>query len=336
MSHFKTISSISTHNDKVVLEYLKELYPDLEDMPLNKSLKNHNIPINPKLDDIIGATLDNIKEKDLAMRLPSSLDDLPPRVGPPRNMLNRFLWKNIKIQPNSAEGAWFNTARALGLRTVLTSLSALVIWHLLKVFGVICFKKYAKTHLNENFRNGALAKWFNAQLEKIYREHPNYTNLRITEYRKTGRFNKNMAEWRDKTAKQIIRKIPKKTFDIVLHSLCKRIPLPGAFLYSIPAKLILAYMGVSIASGSLHYFLLEFHGSTVIIGLTITRLGFELCDPHVFVKRVNDGKIVKIDLPKVPPELYKITKQDILQFKKEGKGVEDLKKQIAVMNDKVD
>lgn len=342
MKHFKTISSISPHEGKLIMDFAsKGLQIPSDDFKIDSTIPGYDTnSINPKLDDIIGATIDQYKLKDLinSNKIPDDLYDLDPtksRLQIEKNPLNRLLWKVVpKVQPDDKPGAFMNYTRALAVRKFLISGIIVILKQLTKIFINLGLKKLAVTQINKDFNNGKFYNWFGKQIQNVYDTNPDYEPVPINEFVKTSIWQRNAAEWRDKNKNQIIRQLSKHTFTAVLMILCSKVPLPGNFLYTIPARIILAYVGCSLAVGSIYSLVVQHGNNSVLVRITLTKYGFELSDPELFVKRKSDGKLVRVILPDVPKELYAITKEDLKQYKKEGLDLEQLKKKVAVTNDR--
>jgi hypothetical protein len=340
MSHFKTISSISTHNDKVVLEYLKNKYPIPKDFPRIKNAKTIQYNPNTKLDDIIGAVEDQYKVKDLIRQVPDDIEEISDHPGAlskqNRNFITRFLWKVFAVQPKNETDKAFN--RAVKMRTFLVTttwvIARMVIFRLVRMFVEFNLQKLYVNKLDKHFHNGALTDWLDKQIQSVYDSNPDYVPLTIEEFKKTTIWQRNAAEWRDKSNKQIIRRLSKRSLTVILLILVGKIPSVYSTFFDIPARIALAYLGVRLSMGSINTMVVSHNGNSVILGLSFTRYGFELNNPELFVRRKSDGKIVRVELPDIPKELYLPTKEDIKEFEKENKSIDQIKKELAVIHDR--
>ena len=227
-----------------------------------------------------------------------------------------------------------NYTRAIGVRKFLMSGVIVIIKQFTKIFIRYNMKKLAVSQISKNFRNGKLYNWIGQEIQKVYDTNPDYRSVPMSEFVKTSIWFRNAAEWRDKNKTQIIRQLSKHTFTAVLTILCSKVPLPGNFLYTIPARIILAYVGCSLAVGSIYSLVVQYERESLLVRVTFTKYGFELSDPELFVRRKSDGKLVRVILPDIPKELYAITKEDLNQYEKEGLDLEQLKKKVAVNNDR--
>ena len=181
----------------------------------------------------------------------------------------------------------------------------------------IALNKFTAAKISQYFNQGKLYRWMNLQISEIYRKHPEYRPMNIEQFKKTGRWERLTGEWRDKTRSQQIRRLSNRLLVIILGILLSRLKLPMADLYSIPARILLAYMGCKLAVGSINNLVVEHEGNSILIGLTLTRAGLELTNAQLLVKR-NDNKMVHVDIPRIPPELYMISKKDVENHRDES------------------
>ena len=274
---------------------------------------------------------DQYKLKDLVDELPDDLEDEDSMYAPKKTFINKLLWKVFRIQPSKDTAKAY--AKAVIQRKILIHLSKIVAKQLLKMFIVRNLEKLAVNKLDKHFHNGQVTDWFDQQIEKVYQENPNYQPLSIEEFKKTSIWQRNAAEWRDKTKNQIIRRLSYRMLTILITILCAKIPLPGAFLYSIPARIILAYIGIRIAFGSISHMVVQHGKDSLILGISLTKAGFEITNPELFVRRKSDQKIVRIFLPDPPKKIYEITEQDIHEIEKENASLDQIKKELKVSHD---
>jgi hypothetical protein len=338
MSHFKTISSISPHDDDIVLEYLKKQCPISQDIPPIKNAYKYNNNPNSNLDDIIGAVQDQYDLKELIREIPDDLDKLEDGQFPEdrKNFITKFLWKLYKVKPKDDTDKAFNYAIIKRRFLVNTTwlLGRLLVFRLVKMFIELNLQKCYVNKLDKHFHNGKLTDWLDNQIQSVYDKNPDYQPLSIEEFKKTSIWQRNVAEWRDKTKKQVIRRLTKRSLTIILFILVGKIPTMYSTFFAIPTRLVLAYLGVRLAVGSINTMVVSHNGNSVIIGLSLTRYGFELNNLELFVRRKSDGKIVRVELPDVPKEIYALTKEDIKEFEKENKSEDQVKKELAVIHDR--
>lgn len=340
MARFKHISSISPQEGKLIMNFAsKGLQIPSEDFKIDASIPGYNEnSVNPNLDDIIGATIDQYKLKDIADKLPDDLYDLDPtksRIKVEKNTVNRFLWNNIipKVQPDDKEGAWFNYTKALAVRKFLITGVMVIASQITRMFVNYNLKNLAITQLNKNYHNGAIVTYLDQQIQKVYDTNPDYVPVPMSEFVKTSIWQRNVAEWRDKTKNQKIRQLTRHTFNALITILCGKIPFPGNFLYTIPAKIILAYLGCCLATGSIYTLVVKHGKDSLLLRITLTKYGYELTDPELFVRRKSDGKLVRVILPDIPKKLYELTKEDLNRYEKDNVSLEQLKRRIEANND---
>lgn len=342
MGSLKTLSSISPQRDKKALKFLYKTYPELKDIPRIKNLKDDTFHINdanPNLDDIISSVEKQYKVKDLIREIPDDIENFDHEYAPPNRdrWYIKFLWKLYNfIQPTKDTDKEFELA--VRFRTIMVLATKFiviaVVRHFIKVFVNYNLEKLAVSKLDKHFNNGRLVAWFDKEIEKVYKANPDYKPLSIEEFKKTTTWQRNAAEWRDKTKKQIIKRMSHRVFTATILLLCTRIPLPFSFLYSIPARIALAYVGCRLAIGSINTMVVAHNGNSLCLGVSFTKLGFEIVNPELFVRRKSDDKIVRVELPKVPYELYDYTEKELKEIKDVDKSFEQLKKELSVVHDR--
>lgn len=338
MSHFKTISSISPQDNDVLLEYLKKHYPIPKDIPQITTKHSFDNNPNANLDDIIEAVEDKYKLKNFTHQIPDDVDLLGDQglKEENRNFITRWLWKIFDIQPKYDTDK--SLRKAIGYRKMFVMgtwmLGRWIAFQLMNIFAERHLQKIYVNKLDKHFHNGALVNWLDKQIQSVYDSNQNYQPLPIEQFKKTSIWNRNAAEWRDKTSKQKIRRLTKRSLTIILFILIGKIPSVYSSLFGIPARLVLAYLGVRLAVGSINKMVVSHNGNSVIIGLSYTRYGFELNNLELFVRRKDDRKIVRVELPDPPRQLYLPTKKDLSRFLKENKSEDQIKKELAVVHDR--
>jgi len=322
----KTMRVHSHSKDDQIFKLLcKDIKIPEDSNELEKENHDFKIDTTANLDDIVGVTLDYAKEKNLVP---------PPDKRVPQDFVDEILFKIIKIKPNKT--GWLNEARANALSILIPRIIKFTLVRLLSIFINTNLQKLAESKLNKHFNNGALYNWFEDQIENVYRKHPEYTNITIHEFKKEGIWQQNAAEWRDKTKGQIIRRLSHRSITIIIMILACKLPLPFRFLsslYAIPARILLAYVGCRLATGSINHFAVDFGNDTLILGISLTRVGFEIVQPELVVRRRTDGKMVRVELPDVPTNLYYPTKEEVEDFVKNEPSLEDIKKEVERRND---
>lgn len=322
----KTMTVHSHSKDDQIFKLLsKDIKIPEDSRELQKENQDLKIDTTSNLDNIVGATLDYAKQKNLVP---------PPDKRVPQDFMDEILFKMIKFKPNKS--GWLNEARARALSILVPRIIKFMLVRLLSIFINSNLQKLAETKVNKHFNNGKLYHWFENTIEQVYRKHPEYTNVTIHEFKKEGIWQQNAAEWRDKTKAQIIRRLTHRSITIIIMILVCKLPLPFRFLsslYAIPARILLAYVGCRLATGSINHFAVDFGNDTLILGISLTRVGFEIVQPELVVRRRIDGKIVRVELPDVPTSLYYPTKEEVENFVKNEPSLEDIKKEVERRND---
>ena len=347
MAVFKSYSSVSHKHDKEIMKYLyKDIQIDDDSQDLDKDFsKGLKIDNTQRLDDIVGAVLDFVESKGLSDKAPVQMSkkealgmaaDLT-RIGIAKQMekagpIDKFFYKIFEIKPSKDPNAWLTPLRAKSITYFLTKITQIAILHLFSMFVHTKLDRFTAMKISESFRSKKLYRWMTMQIKEIYRKYPQYRPMSIDQFKKTRLWSRFTAEWRDKTQNQRIRRLSKRMLVIIILILVKKLPFPSPLtsLYCIPARIILAYLGCQLAVGSINTIVIEHEGNSIIMGLTLTRFGLELVHPQLVVMR-NDGKMVNVDLPRIPLELYAITKQDIDNHKMVP--IDELKKKVESNND---
>ena len=280
------------------------------------------------LEELMKIADQGLKDRDTNIRHQLVLD------AKPRDIADKIFFKIFDVKPNKDPNAWLNVWRAKSITVFLTKLSKFVLKALLKRFINLKLEQFAATKIDEHFRNGVLYDWFTDQIYSIYERYPDYRPVTLEEFKKTGIWERNAAKWRDRTRSQILKHLTDRSFLLIILLLVTMIPLPLASLYSIPARIILAYLGCRLAvGGSINTLVVDHEGNSLVLGVTFTRVGFELTNPELFVRRIDDGKLVRVDLPPVPRELYAISKDDLEDFERNEPTLKELKNEVMRNNE---
>ena len=320
MRHFKPHFSTSTKQDQNILNFV---YKDVQIPDTRLEIKRtFNVNSQQPLDDVIETVLSSSRAKSLDAG-GDALDDMASAASDivknaqPKNKIDEILYKIFNFKPNPNPDAFFNATRAKALTVFCVRMAYIVARALTRTFVEGKLGEFAIQKVNDQFKNGKLYNWFKEQVDRAYKLHPEYKPIYIEEFRKTSQWNRFRSEWLDKTRPQVIRRMSLQTLYTVLYCLSLESNLPFAFLYEIPTRIVLAYLGIRLGIGSINDVVIDFEGNTIALGVSYTKLGYELCYPELICRR-EDGKLVRVDLQEVPPELYAITKEDIEEVEKEG------------------
>lgn len=313
--------STSTKEDQHILNFIhKDVeIPDVQ-VKINRGLK---VSSQQPLDDVIETTLDYAKVKHLDSEGGGLFDTLSKASGEivrnatPKNKLDEILFKIFHFEPNPDPNAWFNVTRAKSLTLLCVRCAYIIGRAMIRTFVEGQLEKFAAQKIDNRFKNGRLYNWFREQVGRAYQLHPEYKPISAQEFAKTSLWDKYRSEWLDKSRPQVIRRMSLQTLYTIIYCLSLESALPFAYLYEIPVRIILSYMGIRLGIGSINNLVVDFEGSSLALGVTYTKLGYELVYPELICRR-EDGKLVRVDLPDVPKELYAITQEDINEIEKEG------------------
>lgn len=320
MRHFRPKFSTPLKQDQNILNFV---YKDVQ-IPDTRPEIKQTFKVNSQqhLDDVIETVLSSSRARSLISD-GDALDDMASAASDivnnakPKNKIDEILYKIFNFKPSSDPGAFFNATRAKALTVFCVRMAYIVARALARSFVEAKLAEFAAQKVDKQFKNGKLYNWFKEQVDRAYKLHPEYKPMPIEEFKKTSQWNRFRSEWLDKTRPQVIRRMSLQTLYTVLYCLSLESNLPFAFLYEIPTRIVLAYLGVRLGIGSINDIVIDFEGNTIALGVSYTKLGYELTYPELLCKR-EDGKMVRVDLQEVPPELYAITKEDIEEVEKEG------------------
>lgn len=335
MNPFKTYASISPKKYKYIEEFLTKDIQIPAYKPKSSSPKITNKDLDTK--EVIDAISEKYKLKQFNANIedingiPKPVpDDIPIKDA---GMLDRELWKIFKIQPEFKPKPWFNYNRAFGLRLFLVKFCQFVVKNLLAMFVMKKVDQFTAKKIHVYLKEGKLYDWMKKQVEDVYKKHPVYEPVPIEEFVDTGVWERNAAEWRDKNRDQFLTRLKPRFILAVITFLCTKIPSPvlvSNIIVILVVKIILGFLGFPMVFGSLHNIVVSFEGNSVIMGLTLTTLGYELSKPELYVRRRDNGKLVCVDLEKPPLELYLPTKEGLAKYYTDcdGANIEKFKKNL--------
>ena len=225
MKPFKTISNSSSKEYKQILNFVM----DGVEIPKKTGHSDPQIKalatqVNPKLDDVIDAVEDHIKQHEI-LNIPTDGTELPKEY-PLKNKdwVDKTLWKILRGDGKYDEKtALLKYKQAIAGRIIFIKVVKMVTRWLLKVFIQMKLDKFAATKINQYFKNGELHKWFTYQINEVYYNHPEYEPVTIAELKKTSIWNRIASEWREQSKNQKIRKLSKVGLSAVIGVLCTMI-----------------------------------------------------------------------------------------------------------------
>lgn len=325
MSYFKADTSVLTKDEKEIAKLIlnkAEIEPEEVKLEKRLSPKMNNIEFDKFIKDI--SSNDNIKNLtvqdwkypiDAVMLFVYDHFPLKPIENNPNTIQTPRMVKNIK------------KACALSTRLVLRSLFSLIVGIPLTNFTV--------SRINKHMKNKALYNWMMGHINKVYTDHPEYSPVSIPTFKKANVFQKIVSEWRDTTIKEDLSNLSDKAFDTFLMVICERLPFYAGFLYAIPAKMLLTYLGCRMGVGSIYTLVVDIEGNSVTLGLCFTRLGFILSAPKLYVSK-DHRKLVRVNLPEIPRSIYSTSVKDAKAFLDnygDSGDLKELKKEVSKWND---
>ena len=176
--------------------------------------------------------------------------------------------------------------------------------------------------MTENENNKAMFQDICSKINRVYREHPDYTPMTPEQFQKTGIFNYMKGYFRDKNAKEVARLLGHMSIDNILEIIIQDgvVPWPGSMLFSPLVRFILYYCGVDIGLTDPINMPTYVNGNIVIFHINYRPLRFVITDLTMFCNK-DKNKMVRVKLEPPPEKLYKVTTDHVKKaFDKVGKG----------------
>ena len=219
-------------------------------------------------------------------------------------------------------------------KTISAIMAKLIIGHFITIFVDTKLSEFAIRTIRKNQRNKKLFNFINNEIEKVYKNHPDYKPCSAEQFKKTSIYDYFMSDWRDKTAKEKAKILGYASIDNAITVIVKKsIPLPGSAVLAIPVKMLLTYCGFNLGIGSVYNIALEINGETIAFGIDYRPIGFILS--NLILYTFKDNKLIATRLKNPPESLYKITVDDAKKII-EKYGADDnfdkLKKDIQKIN----
>lgn len=340
MKPFKTYSSVSTKRDKMMNDFLTK---GVQIPELKRKSVTPKIPKKVNLNKLAKAIQDNYDLKDIVYNNDPTQTDWPDRVpdehiDPNADFIEKTGWKIFRFQPSlDPDAKFFTYKRAVALRILATRFAVSISTYLQGLFVNFKTVNFTQQKISQYFHDGEVYNWFTENINNIYKQHPEYRPVPIEEFKQTGIWERGAAEWREKTKDQILHRLPRRILGGIVLFLCGRINPPyyiNNIVVSVAVRLLLGYLGINMILGSVYTLVLEHEGNSVILGITLTKYGAEMTQPELVVRRRDNDKLVRVDMPKVPLDLYLIRQSDLDACEKyEGMDLEDIRKEVAPEND---
>ena len=327
MSQFKTYMGIPSKDELEIIKMLEQEY----DIPAGTLTSESNIYSNSSKEEILNQL--KLVTKDDSLTWGEILHY-------PGKIIIRWIKKNVHITPDPDPEGWpTKRAAEIGLPALIAGTVMMVLTWLLNTFVGIQLNKFAAIKMEKTLQNQKLYDWIQKTINQVYIDHPEYKPMGLKEFKKTSIWTRFAAEWRDKTAKENVINITDAAFNTFLLKICRTLPLPffTGFMYCIAARFVLTYLGCKMGSGALFNLVIDFEGNSLHLGLTFTRLGFEITKPILYVTRQTDKKMVKVNLPDIPRSLYRMdaksAKKIITKIGGKHPDIKKFKKEVARVND---
>lgn len=252
------------------------------------------------------------------------IDAHRPRINRPMRPLQRLT--NSQPKMSKSEAAIF----------LVKFTSKVLLGFFISYFINLKLSEFTVNVVRENQKNKRLFEFINRQIDKVYRNHPDYTPCSARQFKETPIYNYMLAEWRDKTAKENAKLLGYKSINNMITILVgEAVPVPGSFILAVPVKMVLSYCGVRGVISSLYNVALEIDGNTISFGVDFRPDGFLLTNLVLYT--FKGEHMIGTYLPDPPDSYYRITKKDIdevLDRYGDDEDIEILRKEVKRINDK--
>lgn len=211
----------------------------------------------------------------------------------------------------------------------------------------IAFDRFSIGKIQQCLHNKDLISYLDAQVDYVYKKHPEYQKCSAKVFKKSGIFNHFMSEFRDKSKKAAVKKVGAelldksveyklipfllaKFFDFtnigkivgpmnpvtkkrVVSNLLKSGNIKELkYLFSKPLKIIASRFGLSLCLGSVFEQAIVYRDTVMLVGLEYGPTGFSFVNLRIV--SVKDGdKLVQTQIRNPPKNLFKPSKES---FKK--------------------
>ena len=323
MKPFKSFGNIGLKEDENIVKSIAKSYQIEPDTLKLEDPKG--VDFDTLLDDIDSLDPKDVIEFEKGLVSNAKLPDTYPTGAPWNNPFSRFIYKTVKIQPRDVGDHKDPVRVAMVYRLTAVAIVYFIIKQAVKMFVSYKLNSLAVASLNKNYKEGKLYDYIKFQIDKVFLKNKGYSKLSPEEFKKTKWFEKMLSEFRSrKTAKAYFELFTDKAFNALLIAICNSFTsfFLGIFI-AIPIRFIFAYLGIKIAGGSIDTVIVNMDGNTVSMGVSYTKYGFEVTECKLYVKN-EEGKVVEIDLPRVPRKLYKPDIKDLNEYFKSIKDSDSL------------
>lgn len=245
-------------------------------------------------------------------------------------------------QNSGSSNSWIKQdpqSKAEAVKTIVAVMAKLFIGHFITLFVDTKLSEFAVKTIHKHQRNKPLFDFVQRQVDKVYRDHPDYTPCNAKAFMDSSIFDYFLSEWRDKTAKERTKLFAYRSLDNAITIVVGDVvPLPGSSVLAIPLKMALTYCGCDIGLGSVYNIAVEIEGNTIAFGVNYRPIGFTLTNLILYTFN-KEGKLIGNHLENPPERLYQITKDDaekILEKFGDTSDLTDLKDEVKRINEKHD
>lgn len=287
MGYYNKYISIPLHEEELQNDYLKSILP-IDALKLKSKRDKTYKPINIK------------NNKDLISLAYSKDFKTETFIGPDGKEYRYVLGM---IVPEKKIRALKNIALITG---------KLLIGFIIVRFADMQLSKFTINTLSNNMKNKKFKEFLQSEIQRVYKENPTLSPCSGEQFKNTPIYNYMLAEWRDRNAQDIAKKLTAKVIDnLITIIVSDAITLPGSSVFAIPVKAMLTYAGVRMEGmGAMYNLITDINGHTISMKLILTKYGFKLTDLRMYCFD-KYGNMIEKDLKDPPYDTYKLDNDDI-------------------------
>ena len=223
-------------------------------------------------------------------------------------------------------GALVPVRKIKALKKLTFIMGRLLIGFLINRFADMKLSKFTINKLSNNMKNKKFVKHLQQEIQGVYKKHPNYSPCNESQFKKTPIYNYMLAEYRDKTSEEVLKKVSIKSFDILIGVIVSDlVPLPGSNLLAIPIRAALTYAGVRLNGlGSIYHLVTDLGGQVMKMDLILAKDGFRLSNMAIFCFN-KESNLIQVDIKDPPYDTYKMTTKEAKEILNKYINSTDLK-----------
>lgn len=212
-------------------------------------------------------------------------------------------------------GTLIPVRKVKALKTLTFVMGRLLLGFLINRFVDMKLSKFTINTLTRNMRNKKFVDHLRSEIAKVYLKNKNYTPCSGSQFKDTDIFNYMLAEYRDKTAQEIAKKVTVKSFDILISVIVSdAVNIPAGGLLAIPLKALMTYAGINLNGfGAVYHLVTDLGGQAISMDLILHRSGFVLNNMSIYCfNKYND--LIEVPIKEPPYDTYKLTVKEAKQI----------------------